>query len=419
MQFAMQFQEEKSELDNPQGPLDLASQPQEEGNLEEAIRHYRAVVNIEENNLLAWQQLAQVYDRNQELAEAASCYQKVLEISPQDAKCYIKLAKVCQRQGQNLEAIAAYQKAIEIAPDQHFSVYRNLGNVLVQENQLEKSIVAYAEAIKLQPENPFNYCLLAKAQARLGDIDGTIASYQKAQELDPEKSLERRNGIANTLRQHQERYNHIWQTLNQSNIDELDATRYCYPTNNSWGGAREYFNQTSNYRVKGVWELDREDRLFLKENKISPEHLKSLNKDSLDKQESYLQHFNQNLPLEHQQSQLPPNDELHKFSKLTAFHKPMVTGYIYITCPFTGKVIRTNQSFLVDRVICAYRFVSDRIFYLVASNFLFEKALIYFPDLELVIKMRGNMYMEPALMINRLKAFFVANWQDVMICLPA
>ncbi|ELS04913.1 tetratricopeptide repeat protein [Xenococcus sp. PCC 7305] len=411
----MQLQDKTIEVDNPQSHLDLANDLKKEGKIDEALYHYQAVVDLEDNNLSAWQQLAHIYELNKEFENADSCYQKVIELDPDETRYYIRLAKVLQQQEKNTEAISIYQKAIAIDPEQSLNVYKNLGNLLVKEGRLDESIAAYAKAVELQPENPVNYCLLAKSQARQGDIEGTVSSYQKAVELDSEKSLSFLNNIANALRQHRERYQHIWQTLNQKNIDGFAQIKYCYPTVNSWADVKNYFAQTSNYKIINLTNLTEEERLILEKNNLSVESLNLIGKDdSVAQQETYLQHFQQNFQLNSPKGKLPSTKRFQELRNLTAFQEAMLTGYMYITCPFSGKLLRTNQSFLINKAICAYRFDGDQVFYVIATNSFFEKALIYFPDRELIIRLYRNTFMETTQIIDRLKAFFVTNWQQTM-----
>jgi hypothetical protein len=102
------------------------------------------------------------------------------------------------------------------------------------------------------------------------------------------------------------------------------------------------------------------------------------------------------------------------------------TGYIYTICPFSGKVLRSNQSFVINHAehpakqrghdlqgFC-YRFLGKEIFYLIVGCPNGEKLLVYFPKLELIISLNNLIgFARPIESMNKLKSYMVSYWREV------
>ena len=181
--------------------INLANKLIKKGQLEQAIHHYKAALEIDENHPLAWHQQGIIYAQKGELEAAVNCYQKAIQILPKNDKIYTILAGIFKKQGKTKDAINAYQKAFQLNPNQPFGVYINLGNLLHQQSQLDAAIATYQKAVKIQPENSVPYKILAQVQAETGDIEGTIISYQKFLELQPDQPLGFYNNLKNLFRQ--------------------------------------------------------------------------------------------------------------------------------------------------------------------------------------------------------------------------
>ncbi len=138
---------------NPmQATFEQAKQLQAQGQLEEALSHYRSILDVDCALLAAWHQVAHILEGQEKFAEA----------------------------------IETYRKAIELDPNPPFWVYRHLGFALDRQELTEEAVEAYWQAIELNPNEAATYSLLGQVQGKIGDIEGAIASYQKAIELSSE-----------------------------------------------------------------------------------------------------------------------------------------------------------------------------------------------------------------------------------------
>merc|ERR1711916_163810 len=85
-----------------------------------------------------------------------------------------------------------FNKALKEAPN-HPDILSHRGVVHLHLNQKKKCLDDLKLSLSLEPENPYRYASLAYAKDFFGDIDGAIADYEKAVELDPEDAVAHNN----------------------------------------------------------------------------------------------------------------------------------------------------------------------------------------------------------------------------------
>ncbi len=232
-----------------------------------------------------------------------------------------------------------------------------------------------------------------------------ISSYQNVEALN--ESLEVHQ-LVNNSEPEEKIYSQIWENLNQPNLGKFDTEKSNYPTNINQANVERYFNDSVKYKVLKLGEATPEEKLFLEQNKLSVSLLRLLHhQDDLKQQKSYLFDWNQESEL-----------NIESIEKLdidqdTAFQQVLVDlGYLYTICPFSGKTIRSNQSFFWGNFIGIYRCVGEQVFYLIMAQESFRKIFAYFPNLELIINLSSS-YIDPVQLINKWRSYVVANRQKV------
>lgn len=438
----MQLNKESQKM-NAEEYFHSANQLKQEGKLDTAIDAYRLAINLKPEWHQPYHSLGEMFDKQGESETAIANYEKAIELNPNFSWSYLKLANILTEKGLLDEAVLNYKKTIELNPnlswsyfsladiltqkgslDEAVKYYRNgiqvhsnrdslsvyyikLGELLAKQKKLDQEIATCKEALKLQSNNLELYQTLAIYQAQNGEIEAAVNTYKKAFDLDPENAGKFRQTLVNLLHQCQDIYLHIWNIIDKSNLDIFEQDNLCYPTNIHQGAVMKYFTQTSQYKVIELNSLTPEDRLFLENQKISLEKLKLINiKDNAKQQEQYLQSFNCYSKI------LPQNPKNNWY----VFQEAMVdTGYIYLICPISGRILRSNQSFVLYGQIFIYRFVGEQVFYLITHNPDSRKYLIYFPNIELIILLgpapRGP---EPTELVNKWKSLAVTDWQKVI-----
>jgi tetratricopeptide (TPR) repeat protein len=357
---------------------------------------------------------------HQYVSEELACYRRAIELNPSCYQSHYKLGKALTKQGKSSEAIAAYQKAVQIGmllaqenrleealscyqkaletiPEQ-FTIYSDLGILLVRLGQFEPLLACYHQACKLSPNSPRAYHNLGLLLAQHHFIDEAVTCFQQAPQI--QRSTE------------WDICENIWQELHQLNaiheansFDEIDIKLEV---------AEEYFTLSSKYKILTLQSLTEADNKYLEQVGLSLPNLELIEQHNWDLEEIYINSFGDS-PKEHLAT---------KINLSLPYQQVLVeTGYIYSVCPFSGKVLRSNQSFVINHLEVGhhdlqgfiYRFVGSEIFYLMNGCPMGEKLLIYVPRLELIINLNAALvvFVQPEKSINKLKSYMVTCWKQV------
>lgn len=355
------------------------------------------------------------------LAEEIACYRRASELCSNYYECYYSLGEALARQGDDTGAISSYQKALQI------------GIQLAQENQLEAAFSCYQKALELLPDQVAIHSDLGMMLVRLGWFEKLLTCYHQTFSHAPNSSgvyhsfgiLLAQQGLmdeavaffqqASQIQRPSEGdiYENIWKKLHQFNLrnDEnlVDLEVEIQPEQ-----AEEYFRLASRYKVITLQSLTEDDQKYLKTVGLSLPNLELIAQNNFALEEIYIKSF----------ADSPKH--LHQPLRLTLPYQQvlMETGYVYAICPFSGKIIRSNQSFVINHLEIGhhdlqgflYRFVGKEIFYLMTGCPLGEKLLIYVPRLELIINLNPALvgFAKPVESINKFKSYMVTCWQQVL-----
>ena len=346
------------------------------------------------------------------LSEKIACYQRCLELKPYSYDLYLDFGQDLYRAGRTNEGILSYQQAIKIGCD------------LVGEDRIEEALKCYKKALEFLPAQTEIYYDLAIKLVSCGKINELLCCYDEVFKLSKESfrvyhklavflaeqnfmdeaviSLERLSKIPRLS----DIYERIWKELNQLAI--VDETNPIYRIKISVQEVYEYFSQTSKYIVINMNSLSEEDNIALKSAGLSVLNCCIIADVGYCYDHIYAHKFGVYDPLEPEKIKPP----------VFLYEKNIVeTGYIYCICPFSGEILRSNQSFLIPgspREVFAYRFVGKEVFYLLTGAQRGDKIGIYIPKLDILIQFWG----EAALYvgthnINHLKAYLVTCWSSV------
>lgn len=181
-----------------------------QGKTQQAISEYLKIVKNDPNDVLTlntigdlylrlgkvteanqyFMQVAEHYVRNNFLLKALAVYKKVLSSDPQNIEVNLTIATLNARQGLNVEARNFYLRAAEL---------------YVAQGNTSESVKAYEKIIELDPANTTIRKRLAdiylgggdglkalahikgaaRAQAKAGNLDGALSSYENALQLEP------------------------------------------------------------------------------------------------------------------------------------------------------------------------------------------------------------------------------------------
>jgi tetratricopeptide (TPR) repeat protein len=96
--------------------------------------------------------------------EAAEMYRKSLELSPGSATAHFNLAASLAGSGELAEAEEHFRSSIDIEPTSR--AYTALGMIQSQQGRVDDSVASLQKAIELDPDNQQARSLLAQATAQ-------------------------------------------------------------------------------------------------------------------------------------------------------------------------------------------------------------------------------------------------------------
>ena len=186
----------------------LARSAAEKGNLDEAVRQYKRVLELDPKNAKAHLNLGIVYGRQGNLIDEppkdildraaydlqqlpkksmwkkeVSEYKKALHIDPNFAEAHFNLGVAHQEKGNLKEAIAEYQKTLQIYPN-YLEAHNNLGILYFREGMLDQALAEYQKTIEIKPDYAKGYYNIGSVYREKKKTGEAIASFQKALEID-------------------------------------------------------------------------------------------------------------------------------------------------------------------------------------------------------------------------------------------
>ena len=383
-----------------------ANQLKQKGKFSEAIAYYHQALEANPKFYCSHHNLGETLAKLGRFEEAIASFQQAIELNPNGGSSYYNMAQVLSKNGQSDRANLTYYRAIELNP--------NLGVVLVKQLGLDQLIACFDYVLKREPHQAMVYYDFSLYLAERDLMDDAIALFQKAPQFSHNQEINNK-GDREKLPETVENYEILWKQLNY--LGKIDDISQPIPTKVE---AEDYFEKNSNYTIININNVTETDQTLLNNYGISLPNLKLIKKDELNLEEIYINSFGCEHKVKLSRKYIETISEFWKPYKNHACSKAMVeTGYIYSVCPFSGKIVRCNQSFYVNHenwlLMHVYRFVGKEIFYLVIGNTCRGKMCIYLPEKELIIKLSPEWLVSDEIkkIINILKSSLVSSCQKV------
>eukprot|EP00292_Cryptomonas_paramecium_P009977 CAMPEP_0113682684 /NCGR_PEP_ID=MMETSP0038_2-20120614/12818_1 /TAXON_ID=2898 /ORGANISM="Cryptomonas paramecium" /LENGTH=269 /DNA_ID=CAMNT_0000601817 /DNA_START=247 /DNA_END=1056 /DNA_ORIENTATION=+ /assembly_acc=CAM_ASM_000170 len=152
----------------------------------EAVRMYRRVLNIDEDDASAYYNLGTALEKISDFKGASKAYRQAIELEPEEAKYYNNLGGSLAGSNRTDVAEKSYKWAIKLDP-RFVDAYYNLGNLLLGLGRVEEAIAQLEAAIKLKPDHSKANVKLADARKALekkveafkAEVDAAIDKAQK------------------------------------------------------------------------------------------------------------------------------------------------------------------------------------------------------------------------------------------------
>ena len=177
--------EAKRVYDPPKKVIDEIIELQAQLEFEQAIEKTNSVIKEYPKSALLMALQGNAYADLGNSSEAIRFLNKSIEIDENYVDAYYNLAHIFQSLDKNQEAIDCYNKTIEISPN-YFAAYNNLGNIYREQRDFEASLDCFKKAIEINPKYADSYNNMGNALTEMGELNAAMDSFKTALEIKPQ-----------------------------------------------------------------------------------------------------------------------------------------------------------------------------------------------------------------------------------------
>jgi tetratricopeptide (TPR) repeat protein len=164
--------------------LNAAVKFHQTGNLAEAERLYRDILQSNPRHADAWHLLGLVAYQHGDLPAALESICRAIGLDPGQASYHNHLGEVYRAMRRGSEAEACCRRAVELKED--FAIAHNtLGAVLAEQGRFSEAIASFRQAVKHKPDDAQAHSNLGTALQSLEQLDEAIASFRRSIACDP------------------------------------------------------------------------------------------------------------------------------------------------------------------------------------------------------------------------------------------
>ena len=157
-----------------------------QGQLDEAIAHYRRAINIWPDYVEAHYNLGGAYIEKGNIDAALAEYRRAIEIRPDDADSHNNYGSALRGLNQFDQAENEYRHALSLQP-QYLDARLNLASLLLQRGRAAEAITNLETARRLQPDDAVIHATLGLALMKNGQASEAAAELNRALQLAPDE----------------------------------------------------------------------------------------------------------------------------------------------------------------------------------------------------------------------------------------
>jgi tetratricopeptide (TPR) repeat protein len=169
---------------SPSSPLQEALTLHQRGELEQAVRIYRTILEREPDNADALHLLGVAALQCGQGQQAIELLERSVSRRPGEAAFHADLATAYRACNQAERALNSYQMALRLQPASAEAAI-DLGTLLMQVERPAEAAAVFRHAIQHQPNHPVAYNNLGNALRVLGDFQQAVACFRRAIEIEP------------------------------------------------------------------------------------------------------------------------------------------------------------------------------------------------------------------------------------------
>ncbi|MFC5344679.1 tetratricopeptide repeat protein [Brevundimonas staleyi] len=154
------------------------------GDYDAGARRALAILQVDEQNGLAWHVLAICREKAGHLSEALNAYDAALRVLPEDANIAHDLARLAQRLGHLEIAEKLLRKFLAVEPG-HIEGTNNLACVLRDQKRYQEAIDTLRDLIQIEQTNPTLWNTLGTVLSDQGQMKESLTFFDESLRLDP------------------------------------------------------------------------------------------------------------------------------------------------------------------------------------------------------------------------------------------
>jgi tetratricopeptide (TPR) repeat protein len=172
---------------NSKESLNLARGHFQAGQLGEAEKLYRRILEGEPDQPEAIYFLGMLAGRRGDVDGAIAAFRKVLAVSPNFFAAQASLGDALGAKGLIDEALAALGRAAQLNPNVA-EIHNNIGELLFKKGRFEEAAGVHLQAVRLKPDFALAWFRLGHAYRAIGDrrLEDALAAYRQAVKLKPD-----------------------------------------------------------------------------------------------------------------------------------------------------------------------------------------------------------------------------------------
>jgi len=154
------------------------------GRTAEAIREYRAALELQPAYPGVLNNLGNALDSSGDPREAIGCYEAALRLEPGFAAAHYNLARALERTGRTPEAIGQFEQALRLEPGRA-DARCGLGEALARSGRAAEAIEQFEAALRIRPDLARAHFGRANLLAQAGRTQEAIGAFEEALRLEP------------------------------------------------------------------------------------------------------------------------------------------------------------------------------------------------------------------------------------------
>ncbi|MEC9476503.1 MAG: tetratricopeptide repeat protein [Planctomycetota bacterium] len=155
-----------------------------------AKQAYTEVTDSDSGNVEAWKALGRIYEEDKELDDAIECWERVRQIAPQDGEAGKAIRNLsaaqmmAQTEKRKQEGDGSFRDLLK--SEDESKKLEQAASIIRSADDARSAVDIAREKAEAEPENSRLWRDLGDIQAKARDYDGARASYEKAQEVNPQ-----------------------------------------------------------------------------------------------------------------------------------------------------------------------------------------------------------------------------------------